>query len=136
MSKSRVNVIIFVTFILWTFFIFCIFLIYVINFIFLINCRIKSIYLTFFRLFICFVNNKFFVIVVYIFVNCMSFFISSTFFIRLIVFFSFFNIEIKLIRSFFARVLLRRRVNFLIKRYYFVNVVIKIISNAFLFLNL
>ncbi len=136
MLKSRVNVIIFVAIILWTFFIFCFFLIYVINFISLINCRIKSIYLTLLQLFICFVNNKSFVIIAYVFANCMSFLISLTLFIWLIVFFSLFNIEIKSIRSFFARISLRRRVNFLVKRHHLVNVIIKIILNAFFFLNL
>ncbi len=66
----------------------------------------------------------------------MSFLIFLTLFIRLIVLFSFFNIKIKLIRSFFARVSLRRRVNSLIKKHYFVNVVIEIVLNAFLFLDL
>ena len=70
------------------------------------------------------------------FANCMFFLISSTLFIRLIVFFNFFNIEIKLIRSFFARISLKRRVNFSIKKHYFVNVIIKIILNAFFFLDL
>ncbi len=83
-----------------------------------------------------FFDNKFFVIVAYVFANYMSFFIFSIFFIRLIVFFGFFSIKIKLIRSFFARVSLKRCVNFSIKKHYFVNVVIEIISNAFLFLDL
>ncbi len=70
------------------------------------------------------------------FVNCMFFLIFSTFFIRLIVFFNFFSIKIKSIRLFFARISLKYRVNFFIKRHYLVNIVIKIISNAFLFLDL
>ncbi len=70
------------------------------------------------------------------FVVYISFFISSTLSIRLIVLFSFFNIKIKLIRLFFAKILLRRCVSFSIKKYYFVNVVIEIISNAFFFLDL
>jgi len=136
MSKSRANIIIFATLILWTLFIFCFSLIYGISFIFLINCRIKNVYLTFLLLFTCFVNNESFVIVAYILVVCISFLIFSTFFIRLIVFSNLFSIEIKLIRSFFARISLRRCVNFSIKRYYLVNVVIEIILNTFLFLDL
>ncbi len=66
----------------------------------------------------------------------MFFFIFLTLFIRLIVLFSFFNIEIKSIRLFFARISLRRRVNFSIKKHYFVNVIIEIILNAFFFLDL
>ncbi len=80
-SKSRVNAIIFVAFILYIFFVSFFFLIYVINFIFLINCCFKNVYSTFILIVVCATNNKLYVIFVYV----------LAFYIFFLIFFNFFS---------------------------------------------
>ncbi len=79
MSKSHVNAIIFITFILCIFFVFFSFLIYVINFIFLIDCYFKDTCLTFVLIVIYAINNELYTMLVYVFVSCVFFLILFIF---------------------------------------------------------
>ncbi len=80
MFKSHVNAIIFVALILCTFFVSFSFLIYVINFISLVDRCFKSVCLTFILIIVCATNNKLYIMLVYMFVSCVSFLILFTFF--------------------------------------------------------
>jgi len=136
MFKLRVNSILFIAFILYILFVSFFFLIYIINFIFLINFCFKSACLIFILIIVCAINNKLFIMLVYIFASCVSFltfFIFSNWFV---VFFNLFNIKIILICLFFAKSLLNLRVNSLTKIYYLINFIIKIILDTFFFLDL
>jgi len=79
MFKLRVNAIIFIALILCTFFVFFFFLIYVINFISLINCYFKNACLTFILIVVCAINNKLYIMLVYVFVFCVLFLTFFTF---------------------------------------------------------
>jgi len=139
MSKSRINTIIFVALILCTLFIFLSLLICIINLIFLINCRFKSVCSRFMLIVVYATNNKFYIMLVYIFASCVSFltlFTFFTFFNWFVVFFNLFNIKIISICLFFAKNLLNLRVSFLTKMHYLINIVIEIILNTFFFLDL
>jgi len=132
-SKLRVNAIIFVAFILYILFVSFFFLIYVINFIFLINCCFESVCLTFVLIVVYATNNKLYTMLAYVLASCISFSTFFTFFCRFIVFFNLFNTKIMSIRLFFAKNSLNLRVSFSTKIHYLINVVIKIILNAFFF---
>ncbi len=82
-SKSHVNVIIFVALILCTFFVSLFFLIYVINFISLIDRRFKNIYLTFILIVVYATNNELCIMLAYMFASCMSFLIFFFFLVDL-----------------------------------------------------
>ncbi len=55
------------------------FLIYVINFISLINCRFKSVCLTFILIVVCATNNELYIMLAYVFASCVSFLFFFTF---------------------------------------------------------
>jgi len=112
------------------------FLIYVINFISLIDCRFENACLRFILIFVYAINNKLYIMLVYVFVSCVFFLTLFTFFSRFVVFFNLFNTKIILIHLFFAKSSLNLRVKFWTKIYYLINIVIEIISNMFFFLNL
>jgi len=78
--KLRVNAIIFVVLILCILFVSFFLLIYVINFIFLINYRFESAYLMFILIVVCATNNELYIMLIYVFVSCVSFLIFFTFF--------------------------------------------------------
>ncbi len=79
-SKLHINAIIFVAFILCIFFVSLSFFIYVINFIFLINCRFKSVYLTFILIVVYATNNELYIMFAYVFASCVSFLTLFIFF--------------------------------------------------------
>ncbi len=133
MSKLRVNAIIFIAFILCILFVFFSFLIYVINFIFLNNRCFKSVCSTFILIFVCATNNKLCIMLTYVFALCVSFLTLFTFSNWFVVFFNLFNTKIMSICLFFAKSSLNLRVSFLTKMHYLINVIIKIILNAFFF---
>jgi len=134
-SKSHVNVIIFVAFILCIFFVSCFFLIYVISFIFLFNLRFKNVCSTFISIIFDIIVDKLYVIFIYMFAFYMRSLSLSIFFNLSIVLFYFFNIKIMSICLFFAKKMLSRRIIFSIKVHYLLNIIIKIL-NAFFFFNL
>ncbi len=80
MSKLHINAIIFIALILCTLFVFFFLLVYAINFIFLVDCRFKSACLMFILIVIFAINNKLYIILVYVFASCVSFLILFTFF--------------------------------------------------------
>jgi len=134
--KLRVNAFTFVALILYTLFVFFFLLIYIINFISLINCRFKSICLTFILIFVCATNNELCIMFAYVFASCVFFLILFTFFNRFVVFFNFLNTKIMSICLFFAKSSLNLRVSFSTKVHYLINIIIEIILNAFFFLDL
>ncbi len=75
MSKSRVNAITFIAFILCILFVSFSLLIYIINFISLINCRFKNAYLTFILIVVYTTNNELCIMLVYMFAFCVFVFL-------------------------------------------------------------